>query len=52
MQNDDVIKDSYKYEFLKEIIALVVQELINDVHFHTTTYKLCLDGTNTCLACA
>jgi hypothetical protein len=34
-----------------EVIALVVQLLIYDVHFHTTC-KLCSGGTKTCSACA
>jgi hypothetical protein len=29
-------------------IAVVVQQLVNDMYFHTITYKLCLDGTKTC----
>jgi hypothetical protein len=37
---------------LHEVIALVVQLLVYDVHFHTITYKLCSGGTKTCSACA
>jgi hypothetical protein len=38
--------------FAREIIALVVQLLVYDVHFHTTTCKLCSGGTKTCLVYA
>jgi hypothetical protein len=45
--------NNFKFEqFLKEVIALVVQQLVNNVHFHTTTCKLCWGGTKTCLICA
>jgi hypothetical protein len=37
---------------MDEVIALMVQQLVNDVHFHTLTYKLCLGGTKTCPTCA
>jgi hypothetical protein len=33
-------------------IAVVVQQLVNDVYFHTITCKLCLGGTKTCPSCA
>jgi hypothetical protein len=37
---------------LIEVIARVVQQLVNDMHFHITTCKLCWRGTKIYHACA
>jgi hypothetical protein len=46
-QNPDVL-----VEFLFEVIAPLIQELVIQVQNHTETCKMCSRGTRTCILCA